>query len=150
MDCNPNDMLDGRTHTSQVQDVSKQAWRLFCSHGTVLFYIARHPDCTISDIADALVVTPRTVWGLIGDLKRAGLVNFRREGKRHQYTVNRSGRFPDPLISHLTLDQALKAIGGESDQDDHPQRAAASGPARPANANVKALLEGAPLCVNKQ
>jgi DNA-binding transcriptional ArsR family regulator len=118
MDCDPNDVLDGRTHISQVQDVSKQAWRLFCSHGTVLFYIARHPDCTISDIADALAVTPRTVWGLIGDLKHAGLVNFRRKGRRHYYTINRAGRFPDPLISHLTLDQALKAIGGESDRLD--------------------------------
>ena len=118
MDCNPYDMLDGRTHTGQVQDVGKQAWRLFCSHGTVLFYIANHPDCTISDIADALAVTPRTVWGLIGDLKRAGLVNFRRDGRRHYYTINRSGRFPDPLISHLTLDQALKAIGGERNRLD--------------------------------
>lgn len=125
MDCNPNDMLDGRTHTSQVQDVSKQAWRLFCSHGTVLFYIANHPDCTISDIADALAVTPRTVWGLIGDLKRAGLVNFRRDGRRHHYTINRSGRFPDPLISHLTLDQALKAIEGESNRLDTANHAGA-------------------------
>jgi len=145
MDNNPNDMLDGRTHTSQVQDVSKQAWRLFCSHGTVLFYIARHPDCTISDIADALAVTPRTVWGLIGDLKRAGLVNFRREGKQHYYTVNRSGRFPDPLISHLTLDQALKAIGGESDRLDPRGAGASTTTGETRNERVEAVLEGTPL-----
>ncbi|HEX9833960.1 MAG TPA: winged helix-turn-helix domain-containing protein [Mycobacterium sp.] len=125
--------------------MSKKAWRLFCSHGTVLFYIAQQPDCTISEIADALTVTPRTVWGLIGDLKRAGLVDSRREGKRHYYTINGAGRFPDPLLSHLTLDEALKAIMLGSDQVDPPGRAAAGRPARPANENVKALLEGAPL-----
>ncbi len=34
--------------------------RLVCSHGAALFYIAQHPDCTISDLAEALVVTRRT------------------------------------------------------------------------------------------
>jgi DNA-binding transcriptional ArsR family regulator len=127
---NYND-FDGRPLTSQVDNVSKQAWRLFCSHGTVLFYIARHPDCTISDIADALAVTPRTVWSLIGDLKRAGLVAFRREGRHQHYTINRAGRFPDPLLSHLTLDDALKAITGESDQVEPSARTPAGRPATP-------------------
>jgi DNA-binding transcriptional ArsR family regulator len=145
MDCNPSDMLDGRTHTSQVQDVSKQAWRLFCSHGTVLFYEAQHPDCTISEIADALVLTPRTVWGLIGDLKRAGLVNFRREGRHHYYTVNRAGRFPDPLISHLTIDDALKAIAGERERVD-PYQSGSSLPSGGAqNESAEAMLEGSSL-----
>jgi DNA-binding transcriptional ArsR family regulator len=89
---------------------SHQSWRLFCSHGTLLFYAACHPGCTTSEIADALALTQRTVWGLIGDLRRAGLLIVSRQGRRHTYTINRSGRFPDPLISHLTLGQALEAI----------------------------------------
>jgi DNA-binding transcriptional ArsR family regulator len=111
----------------------------------VLFYIARHPDCTINDIADALVLTPRTVWGLIGDLKRAGLVDSRREGRRHYYTINGAGRVPDPLLSHLTLDEALKAIAGEGERVD-PRRAGPStttGETR--NESVEAVLKGAPL-----
>ncbi len=89
---------------------SQASWRLFCSHGTVLFYVACHPGCTIRDIADALALTQRTVWGLVGDLRRAGLLIVSRNGNRHHYTINRAGRFPDPLISHLTLGQALEAI----------------------------------------
>jgi DNA-binding transcriptional ArsR family regulator len=142
VDWNPNDTLDGRTRTSHVHNVSKKAWRLFCSHGTVLFYIAQHPDCTISEIADALVITPRTVWGLIGDLKRAGLVDSRREGRRHYYTINGAGRFPDPLISHLTLDEALKAIARESDRVD-PRGARPSRPTgETRNESAEAMLEG--------
>ncbi len=89
---------------------SQASWRLFCSHGTVLFYVACHPGCTIRDIAHALALTQRTVWGLIGDLRRAGLLIVSRQGRRHAYTIDRVGRFPDPLISHLTLGQALEAI----------------------------------------
>jgi DNA-binding MarR family transcriptional regulator len=89
---------------------SQVGWRLFCSHGTVLFYIARHPSCTIRDIADALVLTRRTVWGLIGDLKRAGLINVRKEGRRHLYWINGEGRFPDPVLGHVKLQQLIGAL----------------------------------------
>jgi DNA-binding transcriptional ArsR family regulator len=85
-------------------------WRLFCSHGTLLFYVVRHPGCTIQEIADALALSPRTVWGLIGDLKRAKLITVRREGRRHYYTVVMEGRFPDPILAHLTLGEAMRAI----------------------------------------
>ncbi len=122
--------------------MSKNAWRLFCSHGTVLFYVAQHPDCTISQIADALALTRRTVWGLVSDLKRSGLVDSRREGRRHYYTINGAGRFPDPLISHLTLDDALKAIAGGARLSESPQ----GRPDRPANEtrneSSEAVLEG--------
>jgi DNA-binding transcriptional ArsR family regulator len=95
-------------HTEEIG--STASWRLFCSHGTLLFFVACHPGCTTSDISDALALTPRTVWGLIGDLRRAGLLIVSRKGRRHIYTVDRTGRFPDPLIAHLTLGQALEAI----------------------------------------
>lgn len=89
-------------------------WRLFCSHGTILFYVARHPGCTNEGIAEALSLTQRTVWGLIGDLRRAGLLTVRREGKRHYYAVDLGGRFPDPILSHLTLGEAMRAIEANS------------------------------------
>jgi DNA-binding IscR family transcriptional regulator len=128
-----------------MNNVSNKAWRLFCSHGTVLFYIARHPDCTVSEIADALAVTPRTVWGLIGDLKRSGLVDSRRDGKRHCYTINGAGRFPDPLISHLTLDDALKAIAGEGERVDLRRAGPSTATGATRNECAEAVLERARL-----
>jgi ketosteroid isomerase-like protein len=85
--------------------------RLLCSHGGALFYIASHPGCTISDLADALFVTRRTVWGLVGELKRAGLINIRKEGRRHHYSIKEGAPFPDPLLSHATLGQFFQALG---------------------------------------
>ncbi len=88
------------------------SWRLFCSHGTILFYIARHSGCTTREIADGLMVTQRTAWGLMNDLKRAGLIEVRREGRLHRYSINGDARLPDPVLSHLTLGQLVAVLVG--------------------------------------
>jgi DNA-binding MarR family transcriptional regulator len=67
---------------SDVQE--RLATVLLSWHGALFYiYIAQHPDCTVSDIADAIAITRRTFWGLMGDLRRAGLVDATREGKQH-------------------------------------------------------------------
>lgn len=78
-------------------------WYLVSSHGAILFYIAVRPDCTISDIADAMSLTRRTVWGVIGDLRRAGMVYVRKEGRCHHYTVNLEASFKHPVLDGVNL-----------------------------------------------
>ncbi len=78
-------------------------WYLVSSHGSVLFYVAVHPDCTIREIADSMSLTQRTVWGLIGDLRRASMLDVRREGRRHHYTVNLDAQFKHPTMNGLPL-----------------------------------------------
>ncbi len=78
-------------------------WYLVSSHGSILFYIAVHPECTIRQIADDMALTQRTIWGLIGDLRRAGMLHVRRDGRRHHYTVNLDAHFRHPILKDLTL-----------------------------------------------
>lgn len=78
-------------------------WYLVSSHGAVLFYIAVNPDCTIREIADDMSLTQRTVWGLIGDLRRADMLTVRREGRRHHYTVNLDAIFKHPTLKGFSL-----------------------------------------------
>jgi DNA-binding MarR family transcriptional regulator len=78
-------------------------WYLVSSHGAVLFYVAVNPDCTIREIADDMSLTQRTVWGLIGDLRRADMLMIRREGRRHHYTVNLDARFKHPTLAGIPL-----------------------------------------------
>lgn len=82
-------------------------WYLVSSHGAVLFYIAAQPECTIRQISDEMALTQRTVWGLIGDLRRAGMLNVRRDGRRHHYTVNLDAPFRHPILKGLTLKTVL-------------------------------------------
>ena len=81
----------------------KNDWYLVSSRGNILFYVAANPDCTIKDIAEALSLTSRTVWGIIGDLRGAGMLNVRKDGRRHHYTVNLDAPFYHPTINGYTL-----------------------------------------------
>src|SRR3990172_7408726 len=78
-------------------------WYLVSSHGAILFYIAVRPECTIKEIAEAMSLTRRTVWGVIGDLRRAGMLHIRKEGRRHHYTVNLDGPFKHPTLNGFSL-----------------------------------------------
>jgi hypothetical protein len=51
---------------------------LVSSHGAVLFCVAANPDCTTNDIAEAMALTHRTVWGLLGDLRQARMLDVRK------------------------------------------------------------------------
>ena len=73
-------------------------WYLVSSHGAVLMYIALYPNCTIKELAEAMSRTRRTIWGVVGDLRRAGLLHVRKEGRRHHYRVNLEGKFKHPTI----------------------------------------------------
>lgn len=53
----------------------------FTSHGLTLAYIERNPGSTVKEISQKRFLTRRTVWGIIGDLRRAELIGVRREGK---------------------------------------------------------------------
>lgn len=78
-------------------------WWLLTSHGLLLMYVAAHPRCDVVQISEAMSLTRRTVWGVLGDLRRAGMLLVNREGRRHFYTVN----FDAPFVRtrRLKLDQ---------------------------------------------
>ncbi len=82
---------------------SDHGWYLVSSHGAVLFWIAANPGCTVRDVVDALCLTPRTVWGLLGDLRRAGMLHVRKEGRRHRYAVNPEASFRHPVLKGYPL-----------------------------------------------
>jgi DNA-binding transcriptional ArsR family regulator len=85
-------------------------WHCVSAHGSVLVYIAVHPDCTICDLTGALFLTPRTVWGLVGDLRRAGMLHVRREGRRNHYSVNLDAYLSYPGLQMLRLRGVLGEI----------------------------------------
>jgi hypothetical protein len=78
-------------------------WYIWSSHGTVLFYVALNPDCTIAEMAEGLCLTQRTIWGVVGDLRRAGMLHITREGRRHRYSVKLDATFRHPTIQSVPL-----------------------------------------------
>ena len=91
-------------------------FRLFSSHGIVLIYIAVCADCTIQQIADDLALTRRTVWSLIADLRRAGMLAVRKNGRRHHYTVNLDAPFLHPTLNGYILRPILAQLVQQPDR----------------------------------
>ncbi len=88
----------------------KQQWIFSSSHGTLLIHIAANPECTIRDITEAMSLTRRTVWGVIGDLRRAGMLSIRKNGRRHHYTVNLDAPFLHPTVRGYALRDILGQV----------------------------------------
>lgn len=85
------------------RSTQRNEWYLVSAHGSVLFFIAANPLCTVNDIARELHLTQRTVWGVVGDLRRAGMLSVHRRGRVHHYAVDLDGPFTHKAISGLTL-----------------------------------------------
>lgn len=90
--------------------VHENGWYLWSSHGVVLFHIALHPGCTVAEIAESLCLTPRTVWGAIGDLKRAGMLVIERRGRKHHYNINLQATFRAPRVGNVSLGTVFGAL----------------------------------------
>jgi DNA-binding IclR family transcriptional regulator len=98
--------------------MTRQDWYHVSSHGAVIYCIAAAPDCTTKEIAEALYLTRRTVWGIIGDLRRAGMLRVRKEGRRHHYTVNPNAPLRHPTLKRFTLRAVLGDIAAQAAQRD--------------------------------
>ncbi len=98
--------------------MGKQVWYHVSSHGAVIYCIAAAPDCTTKEIAEALCVTTRTVWGIIGDLRRADMLRVRKKGRIHHYTVNHNAHLRHPTLKRFTLGAILGDITAQAAQRD--------------------------------
>ena len=85
-------------------------WYLVSSHGAVLFCIAADQGCTVKDLVDRLYLTRRTVWGVIGDLRRMGMLKVEKNGRVNHYSVNLDAPFPHPTIKGQPLRPILTSL----------------------------------------
>jgi DNA-binding transcriptional ArsR family regulator len=81
----------------------EKRWNLWSKQGSVLLYIAVNPDSTVQDIAASMDLTQRAVWDHVGDLRRAGMIEIRKDGRRNRYRINLDGPFLHPTIRGVTL-----------------------------------------------
>jgi hypothetical protein len=85
-------------------------WSLLSAQGKVLFYIALCPVCSVQEIATALGLTERAVWGLIRELRRTDMLTLLRDNRRHRYSINLDAPLLHPTIQGLTLRPVLGEI----------------------------------------
>ena len=97
-----------------VQEHSVSEWltesRLLSRHGRVLLYISRHPGQTGTGIAAGLRLRIGSVWTVIGDLRTAGMITVRNQGRRHIYYANMDAPLGDLPAPSLTVGIILDGL----------------------------------------
>jgi hypothetical protein len=90
-------------------------WCLVSSRGAILFYIAVSPSCTVQQIADAMSLTRRSVYGIVVDLKRAGMITTKTVSRRHQFAANMEASFLHPTLPEFPLGVILDELASLRD-----------------------------------
>ena len=85
-------------------------WYHCSSYGTVLMHIAAHPNSTISEIADALCLTKRSVWGTIGALRQRGQLYVCRKSRHNYYSVNPDAPFLHPTVTGVRIGDLIRGL----------------------------------------
>jgi DNA-binding transcriptional ArsR family regulator len=98
-------------------------WSFLTNHARALLYIAHDPDARLRDMAVALGVTERTVYGIVADLTDAGYVVKEKEGRRNRYQIQTHLPLPDPITGKRTIGEVLDLLVDAKRQEAPSRRA---------------------------
>ena len=84
-------------------DGAVPAWTFLSHHAHVLCCLARQPGIRLREVAEQLEITERSVFRILADLERAGIVQRRRVGRRNAYRLRLNQRLPHPLEARCTV-----------------------------------------------
>lgn len=85
-------------------------WSLLTNHARLLLLIDHVPDLRVRDMAERLDLSERGTALILRDLREAGYVTSRREGRRVYYAVVPSKPLRSDLLRHQTVGQLLELL----------------------------------------
>lgn len=94
-----------------------RGWTFITNHAQVLLAIARDPHARVREIAEAVEITERYAYRLLGDLQKAGYVRRIRHGRRNEYRLNPDLPLGDPVLEEQSLGELLRLIARKDSRD---------------------------------
>jgi MarR-like DNA-binding transcriptional regulator SgrR of sgrS sRNA len=85
-------------------------WSLLTNHARLLLLIDHERGLRVRDMAEWLHLSERGTALILRDLREAGYVTSRREGRRVFYSVVPSKPLRSDLLKHQTVGQLLELI----------------------------------------
>ena len=82
-------------------------WSLLTNHGRLLLAIENEPGLRVREMADRLRLSERGVALILRDLREAGYVTSRRDGRRVFYSVVPEKPMRTDTIRHRTVGELL-------------------------------------------
>lgn len=85
-------------------------WSFLTNHARVLVCIAHDPGLRLRDVAEALGLTERTVFGIVADLTDAGYVVKEKDGRRNRYRIQQHLPLRQPVGREATIGELLELL----------------------------------------
>jgi len=85
-------------------------WSLLTNHARLLLAIESEPGLRVRDMADRLELSERGVLLILRDLREAGYVTSRREGRRVFYDVVPDMPLRRDALKHRTVGELLSLL----------------------------------------
>ena len=89
----------------------QSTWAFLTSHGSVLLQVAREPDATVREIAEAVGLTERQAHRVLADLAEESYIVRQRRGRRNHYRVNSNRPMKHRLVAERRIGELLSALG---------------------------------------
>lgn len=85
-------------------------WSYLTNHAHVLILLARNPNSTMREVAEAVSITERAVQRIVTELEEAGVLQRSRSGRRNVYAVNPNLPLRHPVESHCNVADLLALV----------------------------------------
>jgi DNA-binding IclR family transcriptional regulator len=85
-------------------------WSFLTNHARALLCIAHDPGVRLRDIATALDVTERSVYGIVTDLAEAGYVVKEKDGRRNRYQIQAHLPLGESISRERTIGEVLSLL----------------------------------------
>lgn len=92
---------------------SENVWTFLTNHSHVLICLAEDPDLRLRDVASLVGITERAVQRIVADLEEVGVLARSKDGRRNQYTVDRTKPLRHPIEAHKRIGDLLKLVEGK-------------------------------------
>jgi len=97
-------------------------WSLLTNHARLLLAIENEPGLRVREMADRVRLSERGVALILRDLREAGYVTSRRDGRRVFYSVVPEKPMRTDTVRHRTVGELLRLLleveGEEAEQGD--------------------------------
>jgi DNA-binding transcriptional ArsR family regulator len=99
-------------------------WSLLTNHGRLLLAIENEPGLRVREMAERLHLSERGIALILRDLREAGYVESRREGRRVFYSVVPTKPLRRDPLRHQTVGQLLRLLAEAETSHPAPNVAA--------------------------
>jgi DNA-binding transcriptional ArsR family regulator len=96
-----------------------RSWTFITNHAQVLFAVARYPDASVAELAEAAHIAERSAYRILADLQRAGYVRRGKMGRHNRYEINPALPLRDPMVEDELLRDLLRLVGSEEEVEGH-------------------------------